>query len=52
LYEVVQVFAGEGLLRRVLRHLLAQKMTKDELDNYPFVVGVADDGIKPKRKRI
>lgn len=35
-----------------LRHLLAQKMTKDELDNYPFVVGVADDGIKPKRKRI
>ena len=35
-----------------LRHLLAQKMTKDELDNYPFVVGVADDSIKPKRKRI
>jgi len=35
-----------------LRHLLAQKMTKDELDNYPFVVGVADDGTKPKRKRI
>ena len=35
-----------------LRHLLAQKMTKDELDNYPFVIGVADDGIKPKRKRL
>ena len=35
-----------------LRHLLAKKMTKDELDNYPFVIGVADDGIKPKRKRI
>lgn len=35
-----------------LRHLLAQKMTKDEMDNYPFVVGVADDGTKPKRKRI
>lgn len=35
-----------------LRHLLAQKMTKDELDNYPFVVGVADDGTRPKRKRI
>lgn len=35
-----------------LRHLLAQKMTKDELDNYPFVIGVADDGTKPKRKRI
>ena len=26
-----------------LRHLLAQKMTKDELSNYPFVVGVADE---------
>lgn len=35
-----------------LRHLLAQRMTKDELDNYPFVMGVADDGTKPKRKRI
>lgn len=35
-----------------LRHILSQKMTKDELDNYPFVIGVADDGIKPKRKRI
>jgi transcriptional regulator with XRE-family HTH domain len=34
-----------------LRHLLAQKMTKDELDNYPFVVGVADDH-KKSRKRI
>ena len=34
-----------------LRHLLAQKMTKDELDNYPFVVGVADDS-KKSRKRI
>lgn len=34
-----------------LRHLLAQKMTKDELSDY-FVIGVADDGIKPKRKRI
>ena len=28
-----------------------QKMTKDELSDY-FVVGVADDGTKPKRKRI
>lgn len=35
-----------------LRHILSQKMTKDELDNYPFIIGVADDGIKPKRKRI
>ena len=35
-----------------LRHLLAQKMTKDELDNYPFVIGVADDSTKHKRKRI
>jgi hypothetical protein len=35
-----------------LRHLLAQKMTKDELDNYPFVIGVADEATKPKRKRI
>jgi len=26
-----------------LRHLLAQKMTKEELAVYPFVVGVADD---------
>lgn len=34
-----------------LRHLLAQKMTKDELSDY-FVMGVADDGTKPKRKRI
>ena len=34
-----------------LRHLLAQKMTKDELSNYPFVVGVADDS-KRSRKRI
>jgi len=33
-----------------LRHLLAQKMTKDELSNYPFVVGVADDH-KKSRKR-
>ena len=33
-----------------LRHLLAQKMTKDELSNYPFVVGVADDS-KKSRKR-
>ena len=35
-----------------LRHLLSQKMTKDELDNYPFVFGVADNSTKPKRKRI
>ena len=35
-----------------LRHLLSQKMTKDELDNYPFVIGAADDCTKPKRKRI
>jgi transcriptional regulator with XRE-family HTH domain len=34
-----------------LRHLLAQKMTKDELSNYPFVIGVADDS-KKSRKRI
>jgi transcriptional regulator with XRE-family HTH domain len=34
-----------------LRHLLAQKLTKDELANYPFVVGVADDS-KKSRKRI
>ena len=34
-----------------LRHLLAQKMTKDELSDY-FVIGVADDGTKPKRKRL
>ena len=32
-----------------LRHLLAQKMTKDELSDY-FVIGVADDGTKPKPK--
>jgi transcriptional regulator with XRE-family HTH domain len=35
-----------------LRHLLSQKMTKDELDNYPFVIGAADDYTKPKGKRI
>jgi uncharacterized coiled-coil protein SlyX len=35
-----------------LRHLLSQKMSKDELANYPFIIGVADDGTKPKRKRI
>ena len=34
-----------------LRHLLAQKMTKEELAVYPFVVGVADDH-KKSRKRI
>ena len=34
-----------------LRHLLAQKMTKKELASYPFVVGVADDHQK-SRKRI
>ena len=34
-----------------LRHLLAQKMTKEELASYPFVVGVADDHQK-SRKRI
>lgn len=34
-----------------LRHILAQKMTKDELSDYPFVVGVADDH-KKSRKRI
>lgn len=34
-----------------LRHLLAQKMTKEELADYPFVVGVADDH-KKSRKRI
>ena len=34
-----------------LRHLLAQKMTKEELAGYPFVVGVADDHQK-SRKRI
>lgn len=34
-----------------LRHLLSQKMSKDELANYPFIIGVADDGKKP-RKRI
>ena len=33
-----------------LRHLLAQKMTKDELSDY-FVIGVADDGTQPKPKR-
>ena len=35
-----------------LRHILSQKMTKDELNNYPFIIGVADDSTKPKRKRI
>jgi len=34
-----------------LRNLLSQKMSKDELANYPFIIGVADDGKKP-RKRI
>ena len=34
-----------------LRHILAQKMTKDELSDY-FVIGVAADGTKPKRKRL
>lgn len=34
-----------------LRHLLSQKMSKDELANYPFIIGVADDG-KTQRKRI
>ena len=34
-----------------LRHLLAQKMTKDELSDY-FVIGVADNSTKPKRKRL
>lgn len=34
-----------------LRHLLDQKMTKDELSTYPFVVGVADDH-KKSRKQI
>ena len=34
-----------------LRHLLSQKMSKDELANYPFVIGVADDR-KTQRKRI
>jgi transcriptional regulator with XRE-family HTH domain len=34
-----------------LRHLLAQKMTKEELADYPFIVGVADDH-KKSRKRI
>ena len=34
-----------------LRHILAQKMTKEELADYPFVVGVADDH-KKSRKRI
>ena len=33
-----------------LRHLLAQKMTKEELADYPFVIGVADDH-KKSRKR-
>lgn len=34
-----------------LRHILAQKMTKEELADYPFIVGVADDH-KKSRKRI
>ena len=28
------------------------KLRTDDLDNYPFVIGVADDGTKPKRKRL
>lgn len=35
-----------------LRHLLAQKVTKDELDGYPFSMGAAEDKTNPKRKRI
>lgn len=35
-----------------LRHLLSQKMTKEEISDYPFVIGAADDGTKPKRKRL
>jgi transcriptional regulator with XRE-family HTH domain len=34
-----------------LRHILARKMTKEELADYPFIVGVADDH-KKSRKRI
>ena len=34
-----------------LRHILAQKLTKEELSDYPFIVGVADDH-KKSRKRI
>ena len=34
-----------------LQHQLAQRMTKEELAHYPFVVGVADDH-KKSRKRI
>jgi transcriptional regulator with XRE-family HTH domain len=34
-----------------LQHQLAQRMTKEELAEYPFVVGVADDH-KKSRKRI
>jgi transcriptional regulator with XRE-family HTH domain len=32
-----------------LRHLLAQKMTKEELSDYPFSIGAAE---QPKRKRL
>ena len=32
-----------------LRHLLAQNMTKEELSDYPFVIGAAE---QPKRKRL
>ena len=32
-----------------LRHLLAQKMTKEELSDYPFIMGAAE---QPKRKRL
>jgi transcriptional regulator with XRE-family HTH domain len=34
-----------------LQHQLAQRMTKEELSDYPFVIGVADDN-KKSRKRI
>lgn len=32
-----------------LRHMLAQKMTKEELSDYPFTMGAAE---QPKRKRL
>lgn len=32
-----------------LRHMLAQKMTKEELSEYPFIIGAAE---QPKRKRL
>lgn len=32
-----------------LRHMLAQKMTKEELSDYPFIIGAAE---QPKRKRL